>query len=247
MWKKKELKETNEMGFLDHLEELRWRIVKSLIGVVIGGIICWIFIDPIVNILIKPALDNKLKLQNIRPFGQVFLYMQVAIIGGVVVSFPNILFQIWKFIAPGLYPKERKYIVRIVFFTSFCFFCGIAFAYFVMMPMALSFFASFGTSQIENIISINEYISFIVSVIIGAGVVFELPMVSWFLSKLGILKPAFMRKFRRHAIVAIFILAAFLTPGTDPVSQVILAVPLLFLYEISIWISKIAQKKEDKV
>jgi len=248
MWKKKILKETNEMGFLDHLEELRWRIIKSLIGIVIGGIICWIFIDPIINdILIKPALDYKLKLQNIRPFGQVFLYMQVAIIGGIILSFPNLLFQLWKFIAPGLYPKERKYIFRIVFFTSFCFLCGISFAYFLMIPMALSFFSTFGTQQIENIIAINEYISFIVSVILGAGIVFELPMASWFLSKLGLLTPAFMRKFRRHAIVVIFVLAAILTPGTDPVSQVILAIPLLILYEISIWISKVAQKKEAKV
>jgi len=245
MWKKKKAKEEVEMGFLDHLEELRWRIIKSLIGIVIGGIICWIFIDFIINdILIRPALNYNMKLQNIRPFGQVFLYMQVAIIGGIIISFPNILFQIWKFIVPGLYPKERKYISKIVFFTSFCFLSGIAFAYFVMIPMALNFFSSFGTQKIENIIAINEYISFIISVILGAGIVFELPMASWFLAKLGLLTPSFMRKFRRHAIVAIFVLAAILTPGTDPVSQIILAVPLMVLYEISIWICKVAQKKE---
>jgi sec-independent protein translocase protein TatC len=235
------------MGFLDHLEELRWRIIRALIGIVIGAIICWIFIDFIINeIMIRPAISNKLRLQNLRPFGQVFLYMQVALIGGIILSLPNILYQFWKFIAPGLYPKEKKYIFWIVFFTSFCFLAGVAFAYFVMMPMALQFFVGFGSEKIENIIAINEYISFLVSVILGAGVVFELPMASWFLSKLGILSPGFMRKYRRHAIVVIFILAAILTPGTDPVSQILLAVPLMTLYEISIWICKIAQRKEKR-
>jgi sec-independent protein translocase protein TatC len=247
MWFKKNANSVNEMGFLDHLEELRWRIIKALIGIVIGSILCWIFIDFIINvILIKPAVANKIRLQNIRPFGQVFLYMQVALIGGVILSFPNLLFQLWKFIAPGLFPKEKKYIYWIVFFTSFCFLAGVAFAYFVMIPMALQFFAGFGSEKIENIIAINEYINFLVSVILGAGIVFELPMASYFLSKLGILSPAFMRKFRRHAIVVIFILAAILTPGTDPVSQILLAIPLLFLYEISIFISKIAQRKGSK-
>jgi sec-independent protein translocase protein TatC len=247
MWFRKDSKNYNEMGFLDHLEELRWRIIRALIGIVIGAILCWIFIDFIINeIMVRPAVNNQLRLQNIRPFGQVFLYMQVALIGGIIISLPNILYQFWKFIAPGLYAKERKYIFWIVFFTSFCFLFGVAFAYFVMMPMALKFFAGFGTQSIENIIAINEYISFLVSVILGAGVVFELPMASWFLSKLGILSPEFMRKYRRHAIVVIFILAAILTPGTDPVSQILLAIPLLFLYEISIWICKVAQRKEKR-
>jgi sec-independent protein translocase protein TatC len=246
MWFKKKSGKANEMGFLDHLEELRWRVVKAALGIIVGGILCWIFIDPIINeILLKPAITYSLRLQNIRPFGQVFLYMQVAIVGGIIISFPNILYQLWKFIVPGLFPNERKYIFWIVFFTSFCFLSGIAFAYFVMMPMALSFFASFGSQKIENIIAINEYISFFISIMLGAGVVFELPMASWFLTKLGILNPKFMKKFRRHAIVVIFIIAAILTPGTDPVSQILLAIPLMALYEISIWISKIAQRKES--
>ena len=241
-------KETNnvDMGFFDHLEELRWRVVKALVGVVIGAIICWIFIDFIINdVLIKPAINSGLKLQNLKPFGQVFLFMQVAIVGGVILTFPNILFQIWRFVAPGLYSNERKYIFRIVFFTSFCFLTGIAFAYFIMIPFALEFFESFGTEKIENIIAINEYLNFVISVILGAGLVFELPMASWFLSKLGLLTPAFMRKYRRFAIVIIFILAALLTPGTDPVSQILLAIPLMLLYEISIFISKSAEKKRE--
>ena len=238
------------MSFFDHLEELRWRIVRAAIGMVLGAILCWIFIDHIMNeVLLRPVLDlnaslkpgqQPIHLQNLKPFGQVFLYMEVAFIGGIILSLPNILYQLWAFIAPGLLPKERRYISSIVIFSSFCFLTGIAFAYFIMLPAAIQFFAGFGTAEIENNIAINEYMSFIISVMLAAGVVFELPMVSWFLSKLGILTPAFMRHYRRHSIVVIFVLAAILTPGTDPVSQILLAVPLIILYEISIGISAMA-------
>lgn len=238
--------EEKEMGFLDHLEELRWRLIKSFLGIAAGAIVCWTVMDWLMEyVLLKPAIDSGITLQNLRPFGQVILYMEVSLIGGIIISIPLILYQFWKFIAPGLLPTERRYISSIVAFSSLCFLAGIGFAYFVILPTAMLFFAGFGSSQIVNNIAINEYMSFVVSLMIGAGFVFELPMVSWFLSKLGILTPAFMRHYRRHAIVAIFILAAVLTPGTDPISQVLLAVPLVALYEVSIWISKIAQKKDE--
>lgn len=237
-----------EMTFLDHLEELRWRIIYSAIGVVVGAAVIWAFKDYVIeDFLIKPAVDNKIVLQNLRPFGQVFLYMQVAIFGGIIISIPNILFQIWRFVSPGLYKHERRYIAGIVIFSSICFLTGVAFAYFVIMPSAFQFFMAFGTEQIENNIAIDEYFNFILNLMLGAGLVFELPMLSFFLSKLGLLTPKFMRKYWRHAIVIIFIAAAFLTPGADPVSMVMLAVPLMGLYEISIWISKFSQKKsKDK-
>lgn len=233
-----------EMTFLDHLEEFRWRIIYSLIGIAIGTIIAWIFIDFFVDkILLLPARTSNLKLQNLRPFGQLFIYFQVAIIIGLILSFPNVVYQLWKFIAPALREREKKFITAIVLFTTLCFLLGVAFAYFVMLPMALSFAAQFGSTMIENNFSIDEYFSIILSVILGAGLVFELPMLSFFLSKLGILSPKIMRKYRRHSFVAILILSAILTPGTDPVSQVILAIPLVILYEISILVSKIFQKK----
>ncbi|MEW6511383.1 MAG: twin-arginine translocase subunit TatC [Bacteroidota bacterium] len=248
--------DTSEMSFLDHLEELRWRIVRALLGIVAGMIICWVFIDWIMDgVLLRPItiLNSSLSpgqqpihLQNLKPFGQLFLYMQVAIVGGVLLSLPYILYQFWAFIAPGLMPRERKYIKWIVFFSTFCFLAGVAFSYFLMLPAALQFFAGFGTPVIQNNIAINEYMNFVISVMLAAGVVFELPMVSWFLSKLGILTPAFMRHYRKHSIVVIFVLAAFLTPGTDPVSQVLLAVPLIALYEISIWISAWAWRGKQK-
>ena len=240
----KENAEEKEMTFLEHLEELRWRIIYSLIGVVIGTIIAWIFIDFLVDyVLLKPAKDSGAQLQNLKPFGQLFLYFQIAIMAGIIISIPNIFYQLWKFIAPALRKNERKYIFRIVIFSTFSFLLGIAFAYFVMLPLALKFAEQFGSKAIKNEFAIDEYMSIIISVMLAAGLVFELPMISFFLSKLGILKPSFMQKYRKHAIVVIMIAAAILTPGTDPVSQIILAVPLVLLYEISILVSKLSQKK----
>lgn len=233
-----------EMTFLDHLEELRWRIIYSLIGIVVGTIVSWIFIDFFIEqILLLPAKQAGLKLQNLKPFGQLFIYFQVAIIIGLILSFPNVVYQLWKFIAPALKQKEKKYIKWIVIFTTFCFLSGVVFAYFVMLPLTLKFAAQFGSPTIENNFSIDEYFSIILSVILGAGLVFELPMLSFFLSSIGLLTPKLMRKYRRHSIVAIMIFSAILTPGTDPVSQLLLAIPLVILYEISILVSKIFQRK----
>lgn len=236
--------EEKEMTFIEHLEELRWRIIYSLIGILIGTIVAWIFIDLLVEeVLLRPAKESGVSLQNLKPFGQIFLYFQIALIAGLIISIPNVFFQFWKFISPALRKHERKYILAIVIFSTICFLAGIAFAYFVMLPLALSFAVQFGTQTIKNEFAVDEYMSIIISVMLAAGLVFELPMLSFFLSKLGILKPSFMRKYRKHSIVIIMIASAVLTPGTDPVSQVILAVPLVLLYEISILVSKFSQKK----
>jgi len=231
-----------EMSFLEHLEELRWRLIYAIIGIIVGTIAAWIFIDQLVNfILLKPARDANANLQNLKPFGQIFLYVQVAIVAGIVISIPNIFYQFWKFIAPALKKREKKYIFSIVIFSSLCFLSGIVFAYYVMLPLALQFVAQFGSVDIVNNFAINEYMTIIMSLMLGSALVFELPMLSFFLTKLGVLTPAFMRKYRKYALVIILIFAAFLTPP-DPVSQLILAVPLVLLYEISIFISKISLK-----
>jgi sec-independent protein translocase protein TatC len=233
-----------EMTFLEHLEELRWRLIYIFIGLVLGTIAAWIFIDFLVeSILLIPARKAEMNLQNLRPFGQLFLYLQIAFITGFVLSIPNVFYHAWKFIAPALRSHERKYIVWIVIFSTICFLSGILFAYYVMLPLTLKFAAQFGTSQIENNFAITEYFSIIISVMLGAALVFELPMLSFFLSKLGILTPQIMRKFRRHSIVTILIFAALLTPGTDPLAQVLLAIPLVLLYELSIFVSKIFSKR----
>lgn len=234
----------NEMSFLDHLEELRYRLIYMVVGIVVGGILCGIFIDYLVEIvLLMPARKSGAVLQNLKPFGQIFLYFQVAIVGGMIISVPNIFYQLWRFIAPALRDKEKKYILAIVSFSSLCFLAGITFAYFVILPLTLDFAAHFGSEAIKNEFAIDEYMSIIFSVMLAAGLIFELPMISFFLSKLGILTPEFMKKYRKHSIIGIMFFAALLTPGTDPVSQVVLAVPLFLLYEISILISKLSQKK----
>ena len=236
--------EEAEMTFLDHLEELRWRIIYSLIGIVVGTIIAWIFIDFFIDhVLLIPAKVSGFKLQNLRPFGQLMLYFEVALIIGLIISFPNLVYHLWKFISPALKSNEKKWIKSIVLFTTVCFLCGVVFAYFIMLPFTLKFAAGFGSASISNNFSIDEYFSIIMSIILGAGLIFELPMLSFFLSKIGILSPNLMKKYRRHAIVVIMVLAAVLSPGTDPVSQIVLAIPLVFLYEISILVSKFFYKK----
>ncbi len=237
-----------EMSFLDHLEELRWHIVKAVVGLLIAVAICGIYAKVIVqDILLSPLLKVGLKPQVLAPYGIVLLYMQAMLIGGLILSMPNTLYWIWRFVAPGLLPHERRYISAIVAFTSLCFFAGVAFGYFILVPTALDFFAHFETDNIQLNVSIDRYVSFLLALIFGAGLVFELPMVSYFLSKMGILTPAFMRHYRRHAYVAILIIAALITPSPDAVTQLLLAVPMILLYELSIFISKYIQRKRERL
>jgi len=236
-----------EMHFLDHLEELRWRIVKALFGIVGAAIVCAIFAPWLVeDVLLRPVLQATppLSIINLKPYGKVLVYMQVVLLGGFILSIPIILYQFWKFIEPGLYPHERRYIFWIVAFSSLCFFLGVAFSYFILLPITLQFFAGFGTTAIENTIAINEYMSFVLRMMLASGLVFEMPMVSFFLSRLGILTPAFMRHYRRHAYTILLIIAALITPA-DIVSMAILAIPLLLLYEFSIFISRVAKKRRE--
>lgn len=232
------------MSFFDHLEELRWRILKAVTAVLIATIIAAFFSDFLVKeVLLSPLVKVGLKPQVLTPYGIVTTYMEVFIVSGIIASMPVILYQLWQFIAPGLLPHERRYAWWIVFFTSICFLSGVVFAYFVLIPTALAFFSSFGTDVFELNIAIDRYISFLLSLILGAGVIFELPMVVYFLSKLGLITPQFMRKYRRHSIVFILIIAAVVTPTPDMLTQALLAAPMIVLYEVSIYICKFAQKK----
>jgi sec-independent protein translocase protein TatC len=239
--------EEQEMSFFDHLEDLRNRIVFSIIGIAVGCIVSGYFINQIMElILLRPATSAGLKLQNLRPFGQPFLYFKVILVVGIILSIPWTLYQIWKFVAPGLYGHERNWAGRITFFTTFCFLAGVGFAYFIMIPGMMQFTVKFGTTQIQNMIDVTEYFGFITTTILGAGLVFELPMISYVLSRVGILTPEFMSKYRRHAYILILIIAAVLTPSPDPINQLIFAAPMVVLYEISIIVSKLARKKESK-
>jgi sec-independent protein translocase protein TatC len=240
--------ESKEMSFLEHLEELRWHIVKALVGILIGTVVCGYYVELIVHqILMKPLLATGLKAQVLTPYGIVLLYMQAMFICGIIISMPNTLYWLWKFVSPGLLPKERKYISLIVGFTSLCFFAGVAFAYFILLPTALTFFAGFGTQSINLNVSIDHYISFVLTLLFGAGLVFELPMVSYFLSKMGLLTPAFLRHYRRHALIVILVIAALVTPSPDIITQVMLAVPMILLYEIGVLVSIVVTRKQGKI
>lgn len=237
-----------EMSFIEHLEELRWTLIKAVGGVLVAAVVCGIYADFIVqDILLYPMRSVGLKAQVLSPYGIVLLYMETVLICGLILSMPNTIFWLWRFVSPGLLPNERRYISGIAAFTSLCFFAGVAFGYFIVLPTSLKFFAQFGTSNIDLNIAIDRYVSFVLALLLGAGLIFELPMVSYFLSKMGLLTPAFMRHYRRHAIVAILIISAVVTPTPDIVTQVLLALPMLLLYEVSIFISKVSQKKEPEI
>ena len=242
--------EEREMSFLDHLEELRWRLVKSALGLVVAVIGCSIFSDWLVNeVVLRPGrrTDPPLKLINTVPYGQITFYMGVVITAGLIITSPWILYQLWKFVEPGLREKEKKYVSGIVVSTTFCFLTGVSFAYFLMLPYMLQFFTTFGTTSIVNMISVSEYMSFVIQLILLSGLIFELPMISYFLARFGIMTPAFMRHYRRHSIVAILIIAAVVTPTTDPVTMLVFSLPMFLLYEVSIWIAGIAARKRAEI
>lgn len=244
----KEEKETEQVGFFSHIEELRKRILFALVWLILGCIIAGVFIEFIMNnILLLPATIAHIKLQNLQPFGIPFLYFKLIFVVGLILSFPLILFELWKFVEPALYVEEKKWARRIAFFTTFCFILGILFAYFVMVPSMLAFANSFGSKNIENNIDINEYFGFITTMLLGAGLIFEMPMLSYVLTKFNVITPQLLSKYWRHSIIVIFIIAAILTPTPDPVNQMIFAIPLLILYFVSIWVSKISYTpKENK-
>ncbi len=240
---------TDEMGFLDHLDELRIRLVRGLLGVVVAVCVCAYFSDFIVNqILIAPLIKSSpnIKLQNLVPYGQLTLYVQSILFSAIILAFPFLAYQIWQFVLPGLLPKERKAARFMVLFVSVCFFAGVSFGYFVVIPFSLNFFANFGSPQIENNIAVTDYASFFLGMIFTTGFIFELPFVVYLLSNIGLLTPPFMRHYRKYAIVAIVILAAILTPSTDALTMLLFALPMMVLYEISIFISAAVQKRRER-
>jgi sec-independent protein translocase protein TatC len=238
-----------EMSVWEHLEELRWTVVRAVIGIIVGMILCAVFFEYITNnIILAPTLATKppMKLMNTEVYGQLSVWMQIVLWGGVIVSFPYTLIQVWKFVQPGLKEKERKYVRQISFFTVFSFFAGMAFAYWVMLPMVLDFAMGFVIGNVENMIEIHKYLSVFLEIVLIAGLVFELPLVAYFLGRLGILTPAFMRHYRRHAVIALLAVAAILSPGGNPMLQLVLFGPLWALFELSIVTAALAARQRRK-
>ncbi|MDX1671780.1 MAG: twin-arginine translocase subunit TatC [Balneolaceae bacterium] len=250
---------TAQMSFLEHLEELRWRIIKGLAGVGVGVIIAIIFGDFLVNkVMLGPTRSDffvytwlgidaiDLVLQSRKLPGQFFTYWGTLIVAGGVIGAPIFFYQMWAFVEPAMESSEKmKTGLHTLFITSF-FFAGIAFGYFVLVPFALQFFSQFQISEvIHNDFDINEYFTSMSMWVLACGIIFQLPVASYFLSKFGLLTPEFLKQYRRHAIVICFILSAILTPP-DPVSQILIAIPLILLYQLGIWISKIGVRKRKK-
>ena len=243
---------TNEksMSFIEHLEELRWRLIKSIVSILLGGIVTFFFIDEILQLLLQPLENidsaNKANLQVLSVQGMFVIKWTIALLGGIIFSVPVITYQTWSFISPGLYANEKGFVVPLVIFSFMSFSGGILFSYFILIPYCLNFFASLSGDIVLNNFSINHYFSFVTWMLLGSGIVFQLPVVSFLLSTIGLLTPPFMRHYRRHSIVAIFILSSFITPP-DPVSMLVMALPLIVLYEISIGISWFVNQSKEKV
>jgi sec-independent protein translocase protein TatC len=244
--KRKQINE-KEMPFLDHLEELRWRLFKSLISVFVLMLVCWAFSDQLLEILRFPGrqIDPPLKMQVLKVQTVFMTKLEIALIGGVILGLPVIIYQIWQFVAPGLIKNEKKFLPIVIISTIFCFMAGGLFAYFIIIPFALQFFMDLAPVDIENNIALDFYIGFLLRIIIVFGVVFELPIISIILTKMGLLTPQFMRKYRRYAIVIAFVLGAILTPP-DPSTQIMLAIPIVLLYEVSIYLSYIFSSKKKE-
>lgn len=248
-----------EMSFLDHLEELRIRILRGFFGIILGVVVAFFFSDFFINdVLLGPVSKDffvykllgidavNLTLQSRRLPGQFFTFWGTLFMVGVIIGSPLFFHQIWKFILPALDTREKTKTRFTVFFITFLFFLGVSFGYFILTPFALQFFTQFQISDlVRNDFDINEYFSSLTMWVLSTGVIFQLPMISFALSRIGLLTPDFMRKYRRHSIVTFFILGAFLTPP-DPISQTLIAVPLIGLYEVSILISASANKKRNK-
>lgn len=239
--------EAKGMSFLDHLDELRKRIIYSLIGIAVGMGISGFFVNFIIEkLILNPAIQNQLQLQNLKPFGQPVLYFKIIFVAGIVISLPFTIFQLWRFISPGLYENEKKWGLKMVISATLSFLAGITFAYFVMLPLMVAFAANFGSKGIQNIIDVNEYLSFFTTLMIGTGLVFELPVLSFILAQFGVLNSKFLQKYWRHAMILILIVAAVITPTPDPVNQSIFAIPLFLLYEVSVLIVKRVEKRKAK-
>lgn len=262
-------KAEKEMSFLDHLEELRWHIIRSLSAVIVFAIGIFLAKDFVFDILIlgptKPSFFSYVTINNVIDsigfggsfgpkkdieitvidMGELFLtHIKVSMFLGVVVAFPYLFWEFWRFIKPGLYDSEQKAVRGIVFICSFLFFLGVLFGYFVISPFAVTFLAGYELAGIIPQIRLSSYVNYMIMFTAPAGMIFELPVLVYFLSKIGLLTPEFMRQYRRHAIIGILALSALITPP-DVVTQFLIGIPLYILYELSIGIAVRMSKKYE--
>lgn len=260
-----------EMSFFDHLEELRWHIIRSILAILVFMVVAFMFKDFIFNeIIFKPKLpefwtnrmfaklgdwlgseavkinQHDLELISIKMAGQFMTHLWTSMVVGFIVAAPVIFYEFWSFIKPALYENEKKYASGAVVYTTILFLLGVLFGYYIIVPLSLQFLGGYNIStEVTNQIDINSYISLVVSVCLSTGVVFLLPIFAYFLSKVGLITPEFMKRYRRHAYVLLAVLAAVITPP-DVFSMVMVDIPMILLYEVSIFISKRVEKQRLK-
>lgn len=255
-----------EMSFIDHLEELRWHLIRAVASVAVFSVIAFLSKDFVYGTLILgpskvdfwtyrmlcalsevTCIDKiNFKLQSRLMTGQFTMHMLSSLVIGLICAFPYAFWEIWRFIKPGLYPNEQKAARGATFFVSLLFILGILFGYYVISPLSIQFLANYQLDpSISNEFDIVSYISTLTTLVLATGLMFQLPMVAFFLAKVGLLSPAFMREYRRHAIVIVLVISAIITPP-DVISQILIAMPLMLLYEISIWVVAITEKRNQE-
>jgi len=236
-----------DMSFLEHLEELRWRIIKSMIIILIGAFIAYFISDEIIRLLLLPthSLDINMNLQVLKITSMFSIKLSVSLFGGIIIGLPLLLFQFWKFVSPAFEGEYGYSIFFIILFSSFFFLIGISFAFYFIVPYSLAFFTSLisSTIPVNYNFTLESYLIYVLWLILGCGLLFQLPIISIFLTRIGILTPAFLRYYRKISIVILLVMSAILTPP-DPLSQIIIVIPLLLLYEFSILISRILKPKD---
>jgi sec-independent protein translocase protein TatC len=238
------------MPFLDHLEELRMRILWSLLAVVVGAVIGFLVVHyfGVMELLILPMreayTDPDFRLIYLSPADPFFITLKLAVVVGIILAFPIIVYHVWAFLAPALQDHEKRSIVPALYLGLVLFCAGVALAYFAALPLTMSFFQTFQAEFLREQLEVGKTLGFITKLLIGFGIVFELPVVVMVLSALGLVTPEFLKSKRRHAIVAITVAASFLTPGDVITLTIMLMVPLFFLYEFSIFLSRMIWKRK---
>ena len=265
-------KANKEMSFLSHLEELRWHLVRGFGAVFIVAIVLFVYQTEVYenflfahknpnfvtyrvfcDVFSSIGIDSNFcnlhfpdKLQSLAPTQQLMNAIWTSLILGIIITFPYLLWEIWRFISPGLHENERKKSRGFIFIASLLFFIGVLFSFYVILPMSIYFFYNYQiTDMIENNFKMESYIGLVTNTLLGVAAVFELPVIIFFLSKIGLITPQFLKKYRKHALVVVLILSAIITPP-DVASQIIVAIPILILYEVSIYVSKVVIKKQEK-
>lgn len=265
-------KNVNEMSFLDHLEDLRWHLIRSVLAVLLTATIAFLAKGFIFDVLIFGPTKSSFftydilcqiaqnigfkesfcftelpfEIQSRTMAGQFSAHIWTAITAGFILAFPYVIYEFWKFVSPGMHKNERKHSRGFIIVSSILFFIGVLFGYYVVCPLSINFLGTYQVSgQVHNDFDLSSYIGLVRASVLASGLIFELPIIIYFLTKIGLVTPTFMRKYRKYALVLVLILSAIITPP-DLASQVIVAIPVLILYEISIYISKFVLKKEER-